>query len=454
MALPLISVVIPTRNRREALLRLLRSLEREAAASAIFEVIVVDDGSSDGTPGALAALVLPFSLRVATQATAGPAVARNAGAAIARGDYLLFLDDDVEVLPGTLAAHRRLHDAGDRRLGLGDLPPVTGGESLFARTLDGWWLGMRDRIGRPAYRYSFRDVLTANLSIRRSCFEEIGGFDPALICHEDWDLGYRALAAGMEMRFEPDAVALHHDTTTMAKAFRRKFDEGVADVQLMRKYPNLAPVLPLSWEVQGRKARLCRRAAVSGTSFGGIVPMVLAPLLGFYERLNLRFRWRALLEALLTYWYWRGVASVVDPASLPAAVGGAAGNSTTGSVSIDLEGGLAAAGSELERLRPDSVTFLFGGVVLATIPAEPGRERLAARHLPWLIADGFPLQYQAALAAAGLTPLVLTPRIAAACRPAIGSAARGVDQRSPSVVASASTGGAALRDPEPSMSRQ
>ena len=80
MSFPLISVIVPTRNRRNLVAKLLTSLERQREARLPFEVIVVDDGSSDGTVAELRSIRLPFELHVIEQQSQGPARARNAGA--------------------------------------------------------------------------------------------------------------------------------------------------------------------------------------------------------------------------------------------------------------------------------------------------------------------------------------------------------------------------------------
>jgi len=97
------SVVIPTRNRRATLAALLDRVDPQATAAGA-EVVVVDNGSTDGTPELLRPLEAQGQLRVVREPTPGATRARNAGARAARGDVLAFVDDDALPADGWLAA--------------------------------------------------------------------------------------------------------------------------------------------------------------------------------------------------------------------------------------------------------------------------------------------------------------------------------------------------------------
>ena len=408
MTAPLISVVIPTCNRRDAVRRLLRALANDATAPA-FEVIVVVDGSTDDTAAQLREVDVAFPLAVLSQPSSGPACARNTGARKARGRVLLFLDDDVEPVAGTLAAHAALHATRDDMLGIGDLPPAIADETMFGIILRGWWEMMLHEIRKPGHRFGFRNVLTGHLSIRRASFDAVGGFDPELRCHEDWEFGYRAMNAGMQLQFVAGAAAHHHETSNLAKVLRRKFDEGVADVQLMQRHPELGAALPLMWLPPSRKARLMRRLAWH-PAVGNVVTTAFESLLPVYEFVKLRSRWRATLELLLTYWYWRGVATMVAnrraTATMPA-------SDELPELFIDLARGLTAAEKRLDALTPSSAALFFGERLVGVIPATPGLEPLRGEHLRPLLSQRFRWALRQAVEASGTLPEWLQPPTAA-----------------------------------------
>ena len=108
------SVIVPTYQRRNLVLALVRSMMRQEF-DGDFEVIVVVDGSNDGSSDALRKLgriEVPFPLTILEQPNQGAAFARNRGAAVARGEILLFLDDDMEAHPQLLVEHDRSHREG------------------------------------------------------------------------------------------------------------------------------------------------------------------------------------------------------------------------------------------------------------------------------------------------------------------------------------------------------
>lgn len=407
-----VSIVMPTHDRRTSVERALRALSSQSHPRGALEILVVADGCTDGTAG-VAAERWPVAVRVIEQSRQGPSAARNRGAAAATGELLIFLDDDIEVSPGFVAAHVQHHTNSDAVV-IGYLPPhLQGRRDFFAVLLRAWWEAMFERMRDPRHRFSYSDLLSGNFSISRSLFARVGGgFDETLKCHEDYELGFRLIAAGARMRFADDAVGRHHEHTDLLRALRRKRDEGGADVALAQRHPSLVPALPICREDQflTRRGRALRRLALTRPASGDFLERVLRSMLPVLEAARLRTRWRRLLDDLLAYWYWRGVGGSIDAASLSDML--ASGRATEPVVyDVELRRGLDAAAQEIDAIRPDTVRLRWGPLVVATVPPDPGAEPLHGHHLRSLLQGRFSDRFADTLALAHLLgePAVATP---------------------------------------------
>lgn len=250
-AADLISVVIPTYNRREALMRALRSLDRQESEGRPFEVIVADDGSTDDTIAALteSALSFSFPFDYLAQDRRGPAAARNAALRRAAGGIVLFLNDDCLAAPDLLARHRAMH----RRFGEG---------AVLGRIAWSPEIKLRPEINEIIERYyfpyeqisdrenvSFAFFITGNLSLPRARVLKAGGFDEDFreASCEDIELGYRLYRSGLPIRYEPAALAYHLHELDFDSLFdrQRKFAYWLA--VFLAKHPGARafyPVLP------------------------------------------------------------------------------------------------------------------------------------------------------------------------------------------------------------------
>lgn len=216
--------MVPTRSRPAQLLNCLRSLAALEYPSALFEVIVVVDGQGVLEPEVLADLRAGLRLSIVEQIQAGPAAARNTGAARAAGTFLAFTDDDCE--PGV--------DWLDR---LGDALASDPDQVVGGRTLN----------AVPSNRFSAAsqlviDVLyssdwesdrlaffaTNNLALPTEHFRELGGFDVTfpLAAGEDREFCDRCIQHGMRLRYAPGAVVRHAHRLTLKSFLRQHFNYG------------------------------------------------------------------------------------------------------------------------------------------------------------------------------------------------------------------------------------
>ncbi len=256
---PRFSVVIPTYRRRERVLRNVRALADQDFSD--FEAIVVDDGSGDGSGAALRALETPFPLAVLEQENQGAAGARNVGARAARGEILLFLDDDMEAAPSLLAEHERSHREG-ADLVVGDMPLhpdspaglLSWGVGLWAQT-------RRERLTAAGAEPGLDDLLTGQMSIAREAFDRLGGFDTSftregLFGGEDIDFGYRVVKAGLRVAYNPAAISCQYYDVDPAAYLRRSRETGRSEEELVLKHPEQRDRFDAAPAFHTRRSRL------------------------------------------------------------------------------------------------------------------------------------------------------------------------------------------------------
>jgi glycosyltransferase involved in cell wall biosynthesis len=212
-----ISVVIPTYNRLDQLRGALAGLAAQRGLERPAEVIVVSDGSTDGTDEYLRSAEVPLPVVALNQANAGPAAARNHGVREATGDLVVFIDDDVVPAPDLLAAHLRHHAAtgGDTTVVIG--PMITPEDEPLAPWV-GWEQDMLYKqyaaMQRGDWEATARQFYTANASIARRHIVAAGGFDETFRRAEDVELAYRLADRGLSFAFAEDAVVHHHAERT------------------------------------------------------------------------------------------------------------------------------------------------------------------------------------------------------------------------------------------------
>jgi GT2 family glycosyltransferase/glycosyltransferase involved in cell wall biosynthesis len=241
---PEISVVIPTYNRAEVLRLCLSALAYQSLPGDRWEVIVVDDGSTDETEALCRNLLLPFSsIRYTRQENQGAGAARRTGVAMARGEFLLLINDDT--IPGSnlLVEHLSVHrkHPSEKWAVLGEFRPsqesIRRALSLFVNTSAFFFPQQTLKAGQLCDHAYF---VTCNLSIRRDAVLEAGSFDPQFRVAEDTDLGTRLAQRGFQVRFHPDAGAVHeHGRFSLNDLIRRAQSYGAADWKLFQKHPQL-----------------------------------------------------------------------------------------------------------------------------------------------------------------------------------------------------------------------
>lgn len=384
---PIVSVIIPTHNRSHLLRQTLKALCSQRFRVETMEVIIVADGCTDDTVQMLNEYnnQASFSLVVTETKQLGPGAARNAGADLARGGILIFLDDDIQASPQLVEAHYQSHQPGLDRVVIGYLPPVLQTQSgLFKVELHGWWEGMFSPMRHPGHRFTFTDLLSGNFSIRLDLFQDLGGFNPELKCHEDYEFGYRLIQKGVTFIYNEDAVGHHLDSTTLEGALQRKYQEGIADVMIGRLHPELRSELLMTRLMQYSRLTsiLLRRLAFMWPRGGGKIVDWLHIALRICERFKFRHLWLRVLFGIMNFHYWHGVAQELQSmGELANFLENANNNISADETEIDLTIGIKAAEQRLDELRPLGIRIYYGEHLVGTLPPQPGYERWRGVHL-------------------------------------------------------------------------
>jgi GT2 family glycosyltransferase len=274
--IPAATVIIPTYQRHQLLERSLGAVLAQDSSTPRYEVVVVDDCSGPETAEVVRRVAGndPRVTYLRHDVNRGLSATRNTGVRAARGEIILFVDNDVVVEPGYVAAHLRAHaEAGGERVAvLGNLkfPPEVVGTSNYARYLQSRYLGGRSAGALSRLRPNDlhpRFLIGAVCSLRRADLLAVGPYDENIRYYgcEDHIFAQALHRSGVRIRFAPEARALHYDSVAM-EWHRTKLLETARNgiPALLRHAPEFvedtgyADLLPIDWK-RDRGTRLGRK---------------------------------------------------------------------------------------------------------------------------------------------------------------------------------------------------
>ncbi|MCA9916332.1 MAG: glycosyltransferase family 2 protein [Anaerolineales bacterium] len=249
----LASVIIPTYNRPDTVLRLLDSLVEQTLAPEAFEVIVVDDGS-EYDPTIITERAFPFALHYMRQPNSGATIARNNGAQKSQGDVLVVIDDDVTVTPPVLEALTSLCCREEGVVVMGTLitrsvtEPPTPFLSCALEEVNN--LAHAGGAASEDKELSFAWCNTQLLAVRRSDFFALGMLQDPTGGWPNWDdvdFGYRSHLAGLRLLQSSQAVGYHWDNSlrSLAATCNRWQRACKSAVRLFETHPGLQPHIPM-----------------------------------------------------------------------------------------------------------------------------------------------------------------------------------------------------------------
>lgn len=230
-----LSVIIPTYNRKNVLIKCLNALFEQIYPKSNFEIIVIDDGSTDGTESVVKEIIkkLPVELRYFKQENRGPGAARNVGIKNAKGDIVLFIGDDIIATPTLLEEHMKWHKSNPED-NVAILGFVTWSPEIeitpFMKWLENggpqfhfWQIQDKTEIDIQKYFY------TSNISLKREflldnnlLFDE----DFPYAAYEDIELGYRLKKVRMILKYNKNAISYHYHCTSVDDACQRMIKVG------------------------------------------------------------------------------------------------------------------------------------------------------------------------------------------------------------------------------------
>jgi glycosyltransferase involved in cell wall biosynthesis len=283
-------------------------------------VVIVDDGSTDGTAAWLEGQSFPFVHRLISQGNSGPAAARNRGVQAARGPLVLFIDDDLVPGPELVREHLKVHAQEERIAVIGPLLSLP----RYRQPWVAWEQAKVERqyaaMLRGDWKPSFRQFWTGNASVARDLVLEAGGFDSAYARAEDIELAARLAQRGVRFRFNPAAGGLHHAERSLASWSRMHRAYGQLELSIHGRFghDNALDTLADNWSHLHAATRRLVTICVGRPRLTAAMERLLTAQIEAATTLRLERFARVGCSLLANVLYWSGAAEVLGAEGLRA----------------------------------------------------------------------------------------------------------------------------------------
>ncbi len=247
-----LTIVIPTYNRRALLRDAVESLRRQTYPLDRYEILIVSDGSSDGTDDDYAGPLQSPVTRLVRQEKRGfgLAAARNLGLRHAQGRLVMFFDDDMVSDEKLVEMHVDTHARFDEHVAVrGRVKPAPDlPDTSFCRIVIGDICGVYEANADQAHFLSFETALSWQTSFKKSELERLGGYDETFRLYgwEDIEFAYRAAQQGLRFYYEPRAISLHRDQRNTLPTHGQRLRNASRMAPFMfARHPEIRATIPM-----------------------------------------------------------------------------------------------------------------------------------------------------------------------------------------------------------------
>ena len=303
-----LSIIIPTYDRAKRLRACLESLSRQTQPVGDWEVVVVVDGSTDGTREMLAGLATPYRLKVCEQDHHGTGAALNRGVAAASGGHCLFLGDNVVADPALVAEHLYAQQAGQGVVGLGPIKLTLCPQAdWYAREFAEQWNQHFAGLNAGSQSPSWLNCNAGNLSALRAAIIEAGGFAADLPVSFEFELAHNLERHGLQVVYIPQAIVEQYEDRDFDRLTAEAEQRGRVHAKVCRRDPEMLSKLLGEYPEAMLRTLFLRRLLLMFN--------VSPRLFRVMGKLVNRRKWRAdWFQFIADYSFWRGVRQVTPDA--------------------------------------------------------------------------------------------------------------------------------------------